>query len=925
MILINASAHNRSDILVLSQQMKETGKDLYREEDSFIACSIPDDKGDVFIDYLLGIAFTMPRHHQTAYSFIALRVVNVDDILECNRSYDIPADILLSAYARNVRTSLYNLFFQREPAISTYNGGFYFRFWVKQDSNIKEFNSWNLVQVGNFDLKSLYPYGLKYQVKGIYNTVLIDRLQQLTNNQPVKHNSFYLTKMANERHSHFKLYNLVAIAENEKKELYDYANYYALTGHEFSVVCKIPSFGYYGGSDYAIIEGKNIVLLKKVDWDSKRKMQTYFDDVSIGHRGHNNEHYVIEVAAAKELEKILLNNIPGYDGSCKVVVSSSSLPEPFCDPALDRVTQSKIEKFLLLHTRQNEYMPYDPFAEIPGPEEYFLSSVKIENILPELDVITKCRVVSVTKRRQESINVNEIKKRGIFVQSAEILDYLKILDTIEITIPGVEKGRLENLLQNYSLGKHGYYVKISGELNGSDINSLRDWTIKITESQGFVTTLDLSECRIVQGGDSYGSYHFHYSDVTLYTEDDIVGNDFFKDFIVRRIVVPIVCREIGHYAFSSVIGLQQIECPGCIEKVSSYAFAQLDIEELNLDCIELNRESIYYCRKLKRVHLSSNINKIAAGSFYLCDSLEEISLPPGNKKFYTDQGILYGAKGKKIICVSNKLIETFEVPDIVKTIEPSAFYGLSNLSYVKMKEGVTKIGDLAFASTSLESIEIPSSVSMIGKNAFYNCVDLKDIYVYSATPIPVSIGTFNTIYETVIVHVPKGCIDNYKKKWPIKNFVEEDYNARRVGEIENHLSRALTYMKGREEVRKMGIQFINSIESPTGVPSLGNRSIVDVLNSDEFYFISAMVKYSKIDMEDSVIHELEKRCPERRINIIKRLKGLMRWKEEMARAMENYRRDEIEALIERQRLEDDIESGWITAFEGDPEAEWNID
>ena len=61
MILINASAHNRSDILVLSQQMKETGKDLYREEDSFIACSIPDDKGDVFIDYLLGIAPTQSQ------------------------------------------------------------------------------------------------------------------------------------------------------------------------------------------------------------------------------------------------------------------------------------------------------------------------------------------------------------------------------------------------------------------------------------------------------------------------------------------------------------------------------------------------------------------------------------------------------------------------------------------------------------------------------------------------------------------------------------------------------------------------------------------------------------------------------------------------------------------------------------------------
>lgn len=54
---------------------------------------------------------------------------------------------------------------------------------------------------------------------------------------------------------------------------------------------------------------------------------------------------------------------------------------------------------------------------------------------------------------------------------------------------------------------------------------------------------------------------------------------------------------------------------------------------------------------------------------------------------------------------------------------------------VKMKGGVTSIGDYAFIScNSLTSITFPNSVTYIGENIFFGCSELTDIYSHLADP-----------------------------------------------------------------------------------------------------------------------------------------------------------------------------------------------
>lgn len=75
----------------------------------------------------------------------------------------------------------------------------------------------------------------------------------------------------------------------------------------------------------------------------------------------------------------------------------------------------------------------------------------------------------------------------------------------------------------------------------------------------------------------------------------------------------------------------------------------------------------------------------------------------------------------------NCTINSVVIPDSVVSIEDNAFLGCIRLNYVSLPQGLTHVGECAFAGSSILYLELPNSVVEIGERAFSHCSRLQSL------------------------------------------------------------------------------------------------------------------------------------------------------------------------------------------------------
>lgn len=277
------------------------------------------------------------------------------------------------------------------------------------------------------------------------------------------------------------------------------------------------------------------------------------------------------------------------------------------------------------------------------------------------------------------------------------------LITEQITIQLTEAGTLPKKIAR----SKKYLVtnlKIIGEINGTDLRYLREMAgCYVKGENGKLSILDLSEARIVEGGDYY-----YYNGATYYrTSNDIMGACAFTHCeSLTSIKLPSSVTKIDGFAFYLCTSLTSVNIPSSVTEIGNCAF--------------------YVCESLKSVNISSSV--IGESAFEGCSSLTSVNMQPG-----------------------------------VTEIRYHAFSGCSSLTSVNIPSSVTEIGMYAFSyCTSLESIKIPSSIKFIKSEAFLFCKSLKSIYVFAEDVPNTSNGAFEGCdSKNCTVYVPKGTYDAY--------------------------------------------------------------------------------------------------------------------------------------------------------------------
>ena len=277
-------------------------------------------------------------------------------------------------------------------------------------------------------------------------------------------------------------------------------------------------------------------------------------------------------------------------------------------------------------------------------------------------------------------------------------------------------------------------LKIVGEINGTDWNMIREMAgrnYQESSTEGNLSVLDLSEAKIVAGGDYY--YDDNLFNNKVYTSNDEIGEYAFAYCSgLTSLTLPVGITSIGEFAFSGCSGLTSLTLPAGITSIGEYAF--------------------YGCSGLTSLTLPAGITEIGECTFSDCSGLTSLTLPDG----ITSIGISAFADCSGLTSLT--------LPAGITSIDKYAFLDCSGLTSLTLPAGITSIGSRAFYGCSgFTSLTLPAGITSIGEFAFSYCSGLTSIYVY-AEKVP-RIGRYafeGCASRKCTLYVPKGTYDNYR-------------------------------------------------------------------------------------------------------------------------------------------------------------------
>ena len=158
------------------------------------------------------------------------------------------------------------------------------------------------------------------------------------------------------------------------------------------------------------------------------------------------------------------------------------------------------------------------------------------------------------------------------------------------------------------------------------------------------------------------------------------------------------------------------------------------------------------CSKIADVVIPNGVTTLGTHAFGYCDGLTVVSLPPSVKTigwsaFYTCRNL-----------------KTVNLSEGVTRIGEYSFADCRNLSVFNIPEGVTEIAQWAFRNCSFTSLILPSTLTAIQSNAFFDCNKLTSLTCLATTPPGLWGGAFATMNSNVPIYVPSASVADYQSQ-----------------------------------------------------------------------------------------------------------------------------------------------------------------
>lgn len=199
---------------------------------------------------------------------------------------------------------------------------------------------------------------------------------------------------------------------------------------------------------------------------------------------------------------------------------------------------------------------------------------------------------------------------------------------------------------------------------------------------------------------------------------------------ISTISIPSGVTQIESYVFYGCTNLTNITLPESITSIGRYAFR---------DCVNLanftfpsNLQTIgdyafYNCTSFTTITIPASVTSLSSRAFVECENLTNINIDPNSKSYSSLEGIVFNKDQTTITIYPSGKSGSYKIPSTVTIIGSYAFYNCSNLTSITIPTSVTRINSYAFYGCGLSSVTIPANVTNIESYAFRYCEDLSSV------------------------------------------------------------------------------------------------------------------------------------------------------------------------------------------------------
>jgi len=208
----------------------------------------------------------------------------------------------------------------------------------------------------------------------------------------------------------------------------------------------------------------------------------------------------------------------------------------------------------------------------------------------------------------------------------------------------------------------------------------------------------------------------------------------------------VIRGQDNRYSEPEIVIPEQIEnLP--VTEINKNAFSRTsDLTAVTFpDTLETIGENAFYYSGLKNINIPEHVTSIGTGAFMGVHA-DTITADENNPAFTVTDNILYNKELTEFVLLPASLTE-LNIPDTVTVIPDNMFSCHKELTSVTLPEGLTVIGQRAFAQTGISEITIPSTVKEIRNQAFEFCPSLTSItFAEGMEAIPSNLTEIETIY-----------------------------------------------------------------------------------------------------------------------------------------------------------------------------------